>query len=66
MKVKEEEKEELQKKKCLVQTRESPGVLTISTNHPGGNLGHKHKTVKFDVVGEQPTTKYYPNQLKTD
>ena len=43
--------------------RESAGVLTIYTNHPGGNLLHKHKTVKFDVVGEQPATKYYPDQL---
>jgi len=21
---------------------------------------HKHKTVKFDMVGEQPATKFYP------
>ena len=34
------------------------GVLTIYTNHPGGNPVHKHKTIKFDVVGEQPATEY--------
>ena len=28
------------------------------TNNPGGNLEQKHKTVRFDVVGEQPATKY--------
>jgi len=38
LKVKEEEKEELKKEKCLLQTKESPGVLTIYTNHPGRNL----------------------------
>lgn len=27
-------------------------VLTIYTNHPGGNLLQKQKTIKFDVVGE--------------
>ena len=27
-------------------------MLTIFTNHPGGNLVHKHKTRKFDVLGE--------------
>ena len=35
----------------------SPGVLTIYTNHPGGNLVHKHKTIIFDVGGERPATK---------
>jgi len=25
------------------------GALTIYTNNPGGNLLHKHKTIKFDV-----------------
>ena len=34
------------------------GVLTIYTNHPGGNLVHKYKTIKFDVVVERPATKY--------
>ena len=38
-------------------------MLTIYTNHPGGNLKHKLKAVKFDLVGEQPATRYYPNQL---
>ena len=28
------------------------------TNYPGGNLVHKHNTIKFDVLREQPTTKY--------
>ena len=23
-------------------------VLTIYTNHPGGNIMHKHKTIKFE------------------
>ena len=34
------------------------GVLTIYTSHPGKNLLHKHMTIKFDVVGERPATKY--------
>ena len=34
------------------------GMFTIYTNHSGINLLHKHKTIKFDVVGEQPATKY--------
>ena len=38
-------------------------VLTIYTKHPGGNPVLKHKSVKFDVVGAQPATKYFPNQL---
>ena len=38
--------------------------MDIYTHHPGGILVHKHNTIKLDVVGEQPTTKYYPNQLK--
>ena len=32
------------------------GVLTTYTNHPGGNLEHKLKAVKCDVVREQPAT----------
>lgn len=39
-------------------------IVQIYTNHPGGILVHKHNTIKFDVVGERPATKYYPNQLK--
>ena len=31
-------------------------VITIYTNQPGGNLVHKLKAVKFDVVREQPAT----------
>ena len=27
-------------------------MLTIFTNHLGGNIVHKHKTIKFDLVGE--------------
>ena len=34
------------------------GVLTIYTDHPGGNLVHKNKTLIFNTVGERPTTKY--------
>ena len=33
------------------------------THHPGGNLVHKQIPIKFDVVGEQPASKYHPNQL---
>ena len=33
-------------------------MLTICTHHSGGNLLHKDKTLKFDVVGERPATKY--------
>ena len=29
-------------------------MLTIYTNHPGGNLVIKNKTTKFDEVGELP------------
>ena len=31
-------------------------MLTFYTKQPGGNLLHKHKTVKSDVVEERPTT----------
>ena len=30
----------------------------IYTNHPGGNLVHKHKTVIFGVVQVRAATKY--------
>ena len=33
-------------------------MQTIYINHPGGILLHKHKNIKFDVVGERPATKY--------
>ena len=33
-----------------------PCVLTIQTNHPGRNLVPKHKTIKFDIVGEWYST----------
>ena len=36
-----------------------PAVLTIYTNHPSGNLGHRNK-IKF-VVGERPATMYIQN-----
>ena len=39
-------------------TKKSLGVLTIYTDHPGGNLVHKNKTLIFNTVGERPTTKY--------
>ena len=38
-------------------------MLTVYSNHPGGNLVHKLKAVKFDLVGEQLATRYFPNQL---
>ena len=39
-------------------------MLTIDTNQTAGNLAHKHKTMKFDVVVERPVTdNVYPNQL---
>ena len=31
-------------------------MLTFYTKQPGGNLLHKHKTVKSDVVEERPAT----------
>ena len=31
---------------------------SIYTNHRGGNPVYKNKTIKFDVVGERPVTKY--------
>ena len=33
-------------------------MLTIYANKPGGNLVHKHKTLKFDGEVERPATKY--------
>ena len=38
--------------KCLYCVRS--GVLNIYTYHSGGFLVHKHKTRKFDVLGERP------------
>lgn len=35
-----------------------PGVLAIYTNHLGRNLVHKHKTIKYDLVGKQPAALY--------
>ena len=35
------------------------GDLTDYTNYAGGNLAHKHKTIKFDMLGEKPATKYF-------
>ena len=29
-------------------------MVTIYTNHPGGNHVYKHKTIKFDLMGERP------------
>ena len=40
-------------------------MQTIYTNHPGGILLHKHKAIKFDVVGERPATKYTRSAEKT-
>ena len=28
------------------------GAVTIYTNYPDGNLVHKHKNIKYDVVGK--------------
>ena len=39
------------------------GILTIYTNHPSENLVQKHKTIKFDVVGELPTKRYTQNKV---
>ena len=39
-------------------TKKRLGVLTVYTDHPGGNLVHKNKTLIFNTVGERPTTKY--------
>ena len=33
------------------------GVFSIYTNHPGGNLAHEHKSIKFNGVGERPPKK---------
>ena len=40
-------------------------VLTINTDNPGGNLVQKYKTIKFNLVGEQPAAKY-PHISVTD
>ena len=40
-------------------------LLSINTDNPGGNLMQKHKTIKFNVVGEQPATKYPKSALQT-
>ena len=42
------------------------GVLTIYTNHPGGNLVHKLKAVKFDVVRDNPPQLFKSAQKKTE
>ena len=39
-------------------TKKRLGVLTVYTDHPGGNLVHKNKTLIFNTVGERPSTKY--------
>ena len=50
--------------KCLYCVRS--GVLNIYSYHSGGFLVHKHKTRKFDVLGERPDIyRVYPNQLKS-
>ena len=33
-------------------TTVSQWVLTIYTNHPGGNIVHKHKTINFKQLKE--------------
>ena len=39
------------------------GASTIYTNHPGGNLVHKHKTKKIGRGLRTTRYKVYPNQL---
>ena len=34
-----------------VKANKASGALTIYTNHLGGNLVQKHKTIKLDEVG---------------
>ena len=34
------------------------GMLTIYTNHPSENRLQKHRTIKFDVLGQLPTKNY--------
>ena len=33
-------------------------LITCNANHLGGNLVHKHKTIKCDVMGERAATNY--------
>ena len=33
-------------------------MFTIYSNHQDGNSVHRHKTIKFDVVGKRPAIKY--------
>ena len=42
----------------LARMNEGARCDTIYTNHPVGNLVHKHKTIISDMVGERPATKY--------
>ena len=35
-----------------------PSACYAGYNHPGKNLVHKHKTLEFGVLGEQPATRY--------
>ena len=42
-----------------LRSSERTGVLNIYTNHPVRNLVRKHKTIKFDVVGERPASKQW-------
>ena len=35
-----------------------PGALTSQTHHLGGNVMRIKLKLKFDLVGEKPTTKY--------
>ena len=37
---------------------QTTGYITIYTNRPAENVVQKHKTIKSDVVGERPATKY--------
>ena len=35
-----------------------PGMFTIEKNQASGNFVHKHKSIKFDVMGKQRVTKF--------
>ena len=42
----------LTQKGLFVRMTVSQWVLTIYTNHSGGNIGHKHKTIKLEQLKE--------------
>ena len=42
--------------KIRLLAREYHRSYQFYTNHPGGDLVHKHQTIKFDVAGERSAT----------